>query len=62
MGVRAKRLEEGEKVIAVQRLVGEKDKMAVAEVEVKEDVSILPTEDKENGTDKSKDRCEDDGK
>jgi DNA gyrase subunit A len=58
MGVRAKRLEEGEKVIAVQRLVGEKDMEAVAEVEVKEDGSILPTEDKDNGADRSKDQCE----
>jgi DNA gyrase subunit A len=62
MGVRAKRLEEGEKVIAVQRLVGEKDMEAVAEVEVKEDGSILPAEDKDNGTDQRKDRCEDGGK
>ena len=54
MGVRAKRLEEGEKVIAVQRLVGEKDMEAVAEVEVKEDGSILPAEDKDNGTDQPK--------
>jgi glucose/arabinose dehydrogenase len=58
MGVRAKRLEEGEKVIAVQRLVGEKDMEAVAEVEVKEDGSILPAEDKDNGTDQQKDQGE----
>ncbi len=31
---------------------------AVAEVEVKEDVSILPAEDKENGADRPKDQCE----
>jgi DNA gyrase subunit A len=58
MGVRAKRLEEGEKVIAVQRLVGEKDREAVAEAEVKEDGSILPVEDKDNGNDRPKDQCE----
>jgi DNA gyrase subunit A len=62
MGVRAKRLEEGEKVIAVQRLVGEKDMEAVAEVEVKEDGSILPAEDKENGTDQQKDLGENEDK
>jgi DNA gyrase/topoisomerase IV subunit A len=62
MGVRAKRLEEGEKVIAVQRLVGEKDMKAVAEVEVKEDGSILPAEERENGTDPSKDQSENGGK
>ncbi|MDD1767027.1 MAG: DNA gyrase subunit A [Methanomassiliicoccales archaeon] len=43
-GVRAKRLVEGETIIAVERLVGEKEKRLVDQVEVKEDLGILPTE------------------
>jgi DNA gyrase subunit A len=42
MGVKAKRLAEGEKVIAVARLVGEHDKAMVATIESKEDDSMLP--------------------
>jgi DNA gyrase subunit A len=44
MGVRAKRLEEGEKVIAVERLVGEHEKATVAATEGHEDESMLPKE------------------
>jgi DNA gyrase subunit A len=44
MGVRAKRLEEGEKVIAVERLVGEHEKATVAATEAHEDESMLPKE------------------
>lgn len=44
MGVRAKRLEEGEKVIAVERLVGEHEKATVAATEAHEDESMLPEE------------------
>ena len=46
-GVRAKRLEEGEKVIAVERLVGEMDKSIVASTEGKEDEVLLPIMDKD---------------
>jgi DNA gyrase subunit A len=44
MGVRAKRLEEGEKVIAVERLVGEHEKATVAATEGHEDEIMLPNE------------------
>jgi len=44
MGVRAKRLEEGEKVIAVERLVGEHEKATIAATEAHEDESMLPKE------------------
>ncbi|MDD1755666.1 MAG: DNA gyrase subunit A [Methanomassiliicoccales archaeon] len=44
MGVRAKRLEEGEKVIAVERLVGEHERATVAATEAHEDDSMLPKE------------------
>ena len=46
-GVRAKRLEEGETVIAVERLVGEMDKSIVASTEGKEDEVLLPITDKD---------------
>ena len=46
-GVRAKRLEEGETVIAVERLVGEMDKSIVASVEGKEDEVLLPLTEKD---------------
>ena len=49
MGVRAKRLEEGEKVIAVARLAGEKDRQMVESTEAKEDASMLPAPEPENG-------------
>jgi len=42
MGVKAKRLAEGERVIAVARLIGEHDKALVATIESKEDESMLP--------------------
>ena len=44
MGVRAKRLEEGETVIAVERLVGEHEKATVAATEAHEDESMMPRE------------------
>lgn len=44
MGVRAKRLEEGEKVIAVERLVGEHERATVAATEAHEDESMMPKE------------------
>jgi hypothetical protein len=44
MGVRAKRLDEGEKVIAVERLVGEHERATVAATEAHEDDSMLPKE------------------
>jgi DNA gyrase subunit A len=44
MGVRAKRLEEGESVIAVERLVGEHERATVAATEGHEDDSMLPPE------------------
>ncbi len=44
-GVRAKRLEEGETVIAVERLVGEHEKQAIEEVESHIDENGLPRED-----------------
>jgi DNA gyrase subunit A len=44
VGVKAKRLKEGEKVIAVERLVGAKEEEAVVETESKEDASMLPPE------------------
>jgi len=46
-GVRAKRLEEGETVIAVERLVGEMDKSIVASIEGKEDEVLLPLTEKD---------------
>ena len=46
-GVRAKRLEEGETVIAVERLVGEMDKSIVASTEGKEDEVLLPLTEKD---------------
>jgi len=46
-GVRAKRLEEGETVIAVERLVGEMDKSIVASIEGKEDEVLLPLAEKD---------------
>jgi DNA gyrase subunit A len=45
-GVRAKRLEEGETVIAVARLVGEHEKQAVEEAESHVDENGVPKEDK----------------
>jgi DNA gyrase subunit A len=47
VGVKAKRLNEGEKVIAVERLVGAEEEEAVAETESKEDESMLPKESPE---------------
>ncbi|MDD1770219.1 MAG: hypothetical protein LUO79_03950, partial [Methanomassiliicoccales archaeon] len=44
-GVRAKRLEEGETVIAVERLVGEHEKQAIEEVESHVDENGLPREE-----------------
>ena len=44
-GVRAKRLEEGETVIAVARLVGEHEKQAVEEAESHVDENGLPIEE-----------------
>ncbi|MEM0448374.1 MAG: DNA gyrase subunit A [Methanomassiliicoccales archaeon] len=44
MGVRAKRLEEGEKVIAVERLVGEHERATVAATDAREDDSMFPTD------------------
>jgi DNA gyrase subunit A len=45
MGVRAKRLEEGERVIAVERLVGEHERATVAATEAHEDDTMLPREE-----------------
>ncbi|HVO77245.1 MAG TPA: DNA gyrase C-terminal beta-propeller domain-containing protein, partial [Methanomassiliicoccales archaeon] len=53
-GVRAKRLEEGETVIAVERLVGEHEKQAIEEVESHAEEEILPEEKEENGGDEDK--------
>ncbi|MGD1059921.1 MAG: DNA gyrase C-terminal beta-propeller domain-containing protein, partial [Methanomassiliicoccales archaeon] len=50
-GVRAKRLEEGETVIAVERLVGEHERQAIEEVESRTDDEDMPSEKDENGED-----------
>jgi DNA gyrase subunit A len=50
-GVRAKRLQEGETVTAVERLVGEHEKQAIEYVESHTDESGLPREGEENGED-----------
>jgi DNA gyrase subunit A len=56
MGVKAKRLAEGERVIAVARLVGEHDKALVATLESKEDESMLPqAEPKSEGASREED-------
>jgi DNA gyrase subunit A len=51
MGVTIMRLRNGDRVTAVARLVGEKEERMVDQVEVKEDLEILPPEmpDDENG-------------
>jgi len=56
MGVKAKRLAEGERVIAVERLVGEHDKALVATTESKEDESMLPPEPKEEDKERREER------
>ena len=48
-GVRAKRLEEGETVIAVERLVGEHEKQAIEEVESHVDENGLPPRGADRG-------------
>jgi DNA gyrase subunit A len=61
MGVRAKRLEEGEKVIAVERLVGEHERATVAATEAHEDDSMLPNEvAREEPEEREKDESGDD--
>ena len=53
MGVTIMRLRNGDRVTAVARLVGEKEERLVDQVEVKEDLGILPQEptDDDNGQD-----------